>query len=251
LVRTLWLPPEARSGQRIRFPKEESHHLRHVLRLPPGSRIAILCAGHRLEVELCNEGLELWGDIRDEQPISVSSFQLDLAQSLPKGKKMDTVITMAAQVGISRLIPFHSSRCEVRLALADAEKKRSHWQKKAKEEAKLTCAWPLEVAPLTSWTDILARGKDYSLPLFFWENAERSLDLAMQQRLSPTSALVVIGPEGGFSPEEALSAEKQGFIIVSLGSRIYRSEIAGSIAAVLLLCRFGSLGKSSTQDEGR
>lgn len=251
MVRTLWLPPEARSGQRIRFPKEESHHLRHVLRITPGSRIAILCAGHRLEVELRNEGPELWGDIQDEQPISVSSFRLDLAQSLPKGKKMDTVVTLAAQVGIGRLIPFCSSRSEVHLALADAIRKRSHWQKKAEEEAKLTGAWPLEVAPLTSWPEILALGKDYSLPFFFWENAEQSLDLVIQQRLSPTNALVVIGPEGGFSPEEALYAEKQGFTVVSLGSRILRSEIAGFVAAVLLLSRFGSLGTSSAQDEGR
>ncbi|MEI6530135.1 MAG: RsmE family RNA methyltransferase [bacterium] len=251
MVRTLWLPPEARSGQRIRFPKEESHHLRHVLRIAPGSRIAILCAGHRLEVELRNEGPELWGDIQDEQPISVPSFRLDLAQSLPKGKKMDTVITMAAQVGIDRLIPFCSSRSEVHLAPADAIRRRSHWQKKAEEEAKLTGAWPLGVAPLVSWTEILALGKDYSLPFFFWENAEQSLDLVIQQRLSPTNALVVIGPEGGFAPEEALYAQKQGFTVVSLGSRIYRSEIAGFVAAVLLLSRFGSLGKSSAQDEGR
>ena len=251
MVRTLWLPPEARRGQRIRFPKEESHHLRHVLRLTTGSRIAILCAGHRLEVELRNEGPELWGDIQDEQPISVPTFCLDLAQSLPKGKKMDTVLTLAAQVGIRRLIPFCSSRSEVHLALADAIRRRSHWQKKAEEEAKLTGAWPLEVAPLTSWTEILTLGKDYSLPFFFWENAEQSLDLVIQQRSSPTNALVVIGPEGGFSPEEASNAEKQGFAIVSLGSRTLRSEIAGFVAAVLLLSRFGSLGKSSAQDEGR
>jgi 16S rRNA (uracil1498-N3)-methyltransferase len=251
LVRTLWLPPEARSGQQIRFPKEESHHLRHVLRIPSGSRIAILCAGHRLEVELRNEGPDLWGDILDEQPISIPSFRVDLAQSLPKGKKMDLVISLAAQVGISLLIPFCSSRSEVHLTPTDATKKRWHWQKKAKEEAKLTGAWPLEIAPLASWTEILALGKDYSLPLFFWENAEQSLDLAMQQRPSPTNALVVIGPEGGFSAEEALSAKKQGFVVVSLGSRIYRSEIAGFIPAVLLLSRFGSFGQSSTQDEER
>ncbi len=249
MVRTLWLPPEARSGQQVRFPKEESHHLRHVLRIAPGSRIAVLCAGHRLEVELRHDGRELWGDIRDEKPIPIPSFRLDLAQSLPKGKKMDAVITLAAQVGIGRIIPFCSSRSEVHLAPADAARRQLHWQKKAEEEAKLTGAWPLRVAPLASWTEISALGKNYSLPILFWENAEQSLDLVFQQNPSPTNALVMIGPEGGFSPEEALRAEKQGFVVASLGSRIYRSEIAGLVAAVLLLSRFGSLGKSSTGDE--
>jgi 16S rRNA (uracil1498-N3)-methyltransferase len=249
LVRTLWLPPEARRGQRIRFPKEESHHLRHVLRIAPGSRIAILCAGLRLEVELHQEGAELWGDIQGEQPIPVPGFRLDLAQSIPKGKKMDTVITMAAQVGIGRLIPFCSSRSEVHLAQVDALRKRSHWQKKAEEEAKLTGAWPLEVAALASWQEILTFGKDYAAPFFFWENAEQSLDLVLEESMSPTNALVVVGPEGGFSPEEASDAQKEGFMVVSLGTRIYRSEIAGFVAAVLLLSRFGSLGKSSTPDE--
>jgi 16S rRNA (uracil1498-N3)-methyltransferase len=249
LVRTLWLPPEARCGQQVRFPKEESHHLRHVLRIIPGSRIAVLCAGHRLEVELRQDGPELWGDIRDEKPIPIPSFRLDLAQSLPKGKKMDTVITLAAQVGIGRLIPFCSSRSEVHLAPADAARRQAHWQKKAEEEAKLTGAWPLQVAPLASWMEICALGKNYTLPILFWENAECSLDLVFQQEPSPTNALVMIGPEGGFSPEEALDARKQGFVVASLGSRIYRSEIAGLVAAVLLLSRFGSLGKSSAGDE--
>ncbi|MCX5971026.1 MAG: 16S rRNA (uracil(1498)-N(3))-methyltransferase [Coprothermobacterota bacterium] len=234
MARVFWLPTECLQTDGVFFPPEERHHLLHVLRKKAGERVAVLCGGQRLQVELILRGELLFGRILQTQPIQPPPFSLGLAQGLPKGRKMELVVTLAGQVGVQRLLPFHSLRSIPRLDSPEGQRKRERWQRLADEEAKVTGSPPLQVAPLSTLEEILHIST--SLRLFCWENAEQTLLDALEKAPTfPEAGILVIGPEGGFAPEEAQLAEQAGFQAVNLGERILRTEVAGFVAAVLIL----------------
>ncbi|MEI6509851.1 MAG: RsmE family RNA methyltransferase [bacterium] len=247
MARVFWLPAECLQPDRdalpraIFFPPEERHHLLHVLRKKAGEKVDVLCDGQRLQVELVFRGEQLLGRILQTQPIPPPPFSLDLAQGLPKGRKMEEVVVFAAQVGVQRLLPFHSLRSIPRLDDVERRRKRERWQRLADEEAKVTGSPPLQVVPLSPFEQILHQGPGAGLRLFCWENAERSLlDILEKTPAFPQAGILVIGPEGGFAPKEAQLAEQAGFQAVHLGERIIRTEVAGMLAAVLILERGGA-----------
>lgn len=253
MARVFWLPTECLQPDRdalprviepprvIFFPPEERHHLLHVLRKKAGDSVDVLCGGQRLQVELFLRGEALLGKILQTQAIQPPLFSLNLAQGLPKGRKMEQVVTLAGQVGVHRLLPFHSLRSIPRLDDAESKRKWERWQRLADEEAKVTGSPPLQVAPLSTLEEILHQGASAGLRLFCWENAERSLlDTLEITPTFPEAGILVIGPEGGFAPEEARLAEQSGFQAVHLGERILRTEVAGLVAAVLILERGGA-----------
>lgn len=247
MARVFWLPTECLQPDGVFFPPEERHHLLHVLRKKAGDRVAVLCDGQRLQVELILRGELLLGKILQTQPIQPPPFSLDLAQGLPKGRKMEQVVTLVAQVGVHRLLPFHSLRSIPRLDDAESRRKRERWQRLADEEAKVTGSPPLQVAPLSTLEEILHQGISAGLRLFCRENAERSLLDALEKAPTfPDVGILVIGPEGGFAPEEAQLAEQAGFQAVNLGERILRTEVAGLVAAVLILEHGGAFRLSSS-----
>jgi 16S rRNA (uracil1498-N3)-methyltransferase len=88
------------------------------------------------------------------------------------------------------------------------------------------------VAPILSFQQILALPAD--LKLFAYENVAdevTSFAQALASLKAGETCLIVIGPEGGFSPKEALQAKEAGFVFVSLGKRILRAETASLYAA--------------------
>ncbi|MEI6308467.1 MAG: 16S rRNA (uracil(1498)-N(3))-methyltransferase [bacterium] len=245
LPRAIELPGAKMLPRTIFFPPEERHHILHVLRKKAGDKVDVLCGSQRLQVELVFRGEQLLGKILQTQPIQPPPFSLDLAQGLPKGRKMEQVVTLAAQVGVHRLLPFHSLRSIPRLDSPEGRRKRERWQRLADEEAKVTGCPPLQVAPLSPLEEILQISA--GLRLFCWENAERSLLDALEKAPTfPDAGILVIGPEGGFAPEEAQLAESAGFQAVNLGERILRTEVAGLVAAVLILEHGGAFRLSSS-----
>jgi len=242
LAKSFWLPPECREGDFVVFPPEEAHHIINVLRMRSGDRVEVLCLNQRLVVELELERV-LKGKILSTQEIPAPVIALDLAQSIPRGKKIEDTIKLASQVGIRRIIPFHSLRSVSRLEGEKVLSKIGRWRKIAEQESQVTGQPPLKIELPLSFEEILSLKEGYDLRLFFWENGEESLKEALNEITGPQSALLVVGPEGGFAPEEAEKARHSGFQVVSLGKRILRTEIAGIIASVILLERWGGLGE--------
>lgn len=155
-----------------------------------------------------------------------------LYQGIPKGEKMDWVIQKAVELGVRRIVPVMMERSVVRLPQEkDRRKKQERWQKIAHEAAK-QCGrtrLPQVEIPL-SYQEALADSPE-GLRLLPYENEEQ---VSLQSRLRPLCASqsmcpisVLIGPEGGFSQEEVVFAEHAGFLRVTLGRRILRTETAG------------------------
>jgi 16S rRNA (uracil1498-N3)-methyltransferase len=225
---------------------QELQHLRRVLRLGAGDRITVFDdAGQEHEAVIRSIGSESAEieiiDSRDAQ--RESPLDLTLAVGLTKGYKMDFVVEKATELGVYRIIPFASVHAVAKLDAAKAERRAARWQKIALSAAK-QCgrARMPEVMPLCEFRDLLAWSRPNTLRLFFWEKAPpKSLLQVRDKRGDTGSVLIAIGPEGGFSAEEARAAAAHGFELVSLGLRILRAETAAVTAVSLAQFLWGDL----------
>lgn len=173
------------------------------------------------------------GTIVESHPsISEPSCKITLYQGLPKGDKMDTIIQKGVELGIYSIVPIMTERTIVRFkGPSDIDKKTTRWQRIAKEAAKQSkrAIIPYVKDPISFTEGIL---KQHELMIFFWEEERK---LSLNKLLTSTRTIedigIFIGPEGGFSMDEAESARKNGWHITTLGPRILRTETV-SIAVI-------------------
>ena len=214
---------------------DDSRHIARSLRMAVGDEINVsdgecgeyLCRLTRIRDEECECEIIERLDASSESPVFIT-----LCMAYPKGDKLETVIQKSVELGASRIIPFESSRCIKRPKAEKQEKQTARLQRIAEEAAK-QCGrsrLPSVCAPL-SYKEMLAEAKSAELSLLCYEN-ERATTIkeALKSANMPKSISVIVGSEGGFSPEEAAMAEDTGCRSVTLGSRILRCETAPDYA---------------------
>jgi 16S rRNA (uracil1498-N3)-methyltransferase len=224
-------------GQRGTIGGAEFEHLSRVLRLRPGDRVlafddggweheAIIHALHDDHVEL-----EI---LRSYQAERESPLVITLAVALTKGEKMDYVVEKATELGVHNIAPFTSRYTVPKFDERKAVQRAERWRKIALSAAKQCGRTVLPV---------ITERAPGAVKLLFWEKeAERTLKQIHAKEPQVTSVFVVIGPEGGFSDEEARAANDQGFLKVHLGRRILRAETAAVAAVSLVQYLWGDLG---------
>ena len=157
-----------------------------------------------------------------------------------KGDKFDTVVQKAVECGVTKIIPFITDRCVVRLDKKGASKKAERWQRIALEAAK-QCGRSIipEIGELMTFKEAIADASNADIPLFCYE-AERGYTLSSALADAPEhpAISIVIGSEGGFSIAEAEYAEARGMKSVGLGKRILRTETASSFVLACISYEF-------------
>jgi 16S rRNA (uracil1498-N3)-methyltransferase len=229
----------------------EAHHCSEVLRLELGERVVVFDG----------RGTEITGEI-----VKVSKGQvqlktlltskspplrcaLTLAQAIPKGKNMDLIVQKATELGVSRIVPLLSDRTVVHLDASEGEKKREKWQQVVIEAAK-QCGqnWLPQVDEPIAPKQFFAGFDRYEAPLIasLQDDAQsfRSvfMDFREQHGRRPVSALILIGPEGDFTPAEASLARSAGCIPVTLGPIVLRTETAAIYSLSVLAYELQGLG---------
>jgi 16S rRNA (uracil1498-N3)-methyltransferase len=156
---------------------------------------------------------------------------------------MDFVVEKATELGVRRMVPFASIHSVAKLDPAKAGKRLARWQRIALNAAKQCGRTRIpEVLPLCEFRDLVSQDWPDTLKLLFWEKEVRqSLRHVRVKRGDAESVLIAIGPEGGFSAEEAREAEAHGFEMISLGRRILRAETAAVTAVSLAQFLWGDL----------
>ncbi|MBD5655280.1 MAG: 16S rRNA (uracil(1498)-N(3))-methyltransferase [Candidatus Eremiobacteraeota bacterium] len=166
---------------------------------------------------------------------------LTLAQGIPKGQKMDFVVEKATELGVSRIVPFSSERT---VGDATREGKVERWRRIAKSAAQQSGRNDVtEIASPIDFATLLAGVSAYGRTLVPWELADAA---PLRDMLPPLlegigTLLVAIGPEGGFSAAEAAAAVDAGAKLISLGSRILRTETAGLVACSAVFYASGDM----------
>lgn len=245
-MRFFYVAPSAVDGARAVVEGAEAAHARHVLRLSRGSEVGLVdgCGFEYLAVidRVLPGRLEL--EMREKRPAAgIPSLRLGLAQGWLKEKKMDRLVRTLSELGAARFIPLSCARAVVRPAAGRSAFRRERWRRIAVEALKQCRRGNLlEVEEETSLERLLAVETDWEVRVLFWEEAATPLSAADLRGGEASSVLAVLGPEGGFSREEADAAAAAGFLVRRLGPRVLRADTAAAAAAAILQFLAGDLG---------
>ena len=221
---------------------EDVHHINHVLRLKTG---AVMEISDSAEWEYTVRISSVTGDgvrskILDKQKFSREpEIKITLFQCLPKQGKMENIIQKSVELGVSRIVPVISART-IAAGHGDFAKKAARWQKVACEAVKQCRRGVVpEVAgatPFSATVDAFGAG-GFDMAIFPYENEEKySIKDALRNiAVSPRTLAVAIGPEGGYSDEEAEALKAVGAKSVSLGKAVLRTETAGPAAIAMIM----------------
>jgi len=223
-VRVRLYVPEAEKGKEIAISKEQVRHLK-VLRLKEGEKIGIFDGkGHEYEAVYSEK---VSGKLHIEQAIAPRDepkIKITLATAVPKGARMDILVEKVSELGVISIVPIITSRSVVLPREAKVDRlRRIALEACAQSERSIvpTISEPVKFA------DLLDTVKNYN-HVYICHKTGEALAKAYD---ACYSILIIIGPEGDFTPAELEDAKEAGCTLVSLGPTILRTETAG-IAAV-------------------
>ena len=165
-----------------------------------------------------------------------SHLQIEVYQALPERERFELILQKLTELGVARIVPMETEHSST-LVARDAAQKKSHRWPDLIRRASRQC----RRAMLPQLTEVCA----FSAALHAAAAAELKLMLhagAAGWSLRPNSVALLIGPEGGFSATEVAAAQNVGFLPISLGPRILRTETAAIVAAALVQSYLGDLG---------
>ncbi len=217
------------------------NHIKNVLRMNVGEQFLVSCDGIS---DLCElESIEsdtIVAKIAEENyqntnlPISIHLFQ-----GLPKSDKLELIIQKAVELGVTSVTPVSMKRSIVKIDDKKKKSKTERWQAIAEAAAKQSKRTAIPtVHEVLSYKEMLNIANGLDLLLVPYECAEgmNATKDALNQIKSGMNIGIIIGPEGGFEESEIEAAINAGGKIISLGSRILRTETAAitSIAMCML-----------------
>lgn len=226
---------------------QELEHMRKVLRLRPGDPVVLFDDEgweHEGVIRSYTEEIGEVEILRSFKSERESSMEITLAQALGKGEKMDWIVEKATELGVRRIATFFSSRTVPKLDRERMERRQTRWQKIALSATKQCGRTQIpEILAVSDFANLIRQPWQCELKLFFWEGeSQRALTQIRDEQPRLNSLLLVIGPEGGFSPEEASEAMRHGFRAVRLGGRILRTETAALAALSIVQFLWGDMG---------
>ena len=235
---------EGADAGRLFVSGDDARHIARSMRMAVGEEITLctpdgiehLCRLVKIRDELCECSIVSSQASNCEPP-----YALTLFMAYPKGDKLETIIQKAVELGACRIVPFVSSRCIKRPDEKRSESRLDRLNKIAEEAAKQCgrATLPKVTLPI-SFEQMLSDAASHEFSLFCYEGR---CSVSIKQALNslgsaPKSICVVVGSEGGFSPEEAENAESAGLTAVNMGPRILRCETAPLYALTAISCRF-------------
>ncbi len=232
---------ESPEGDYAALPAEEAKHAAKVLRLKPGDEVCAMDgAGRRWRAEMAGEGRVR---LLEELSANECAARITVYEGLPKADKLDFIAQKLTELGAARLVPVKMERCVVKLDGKDGAKRRERLQKIAREAAK-QCrrGLPMDVSEPMDWRAVLTAMAAHDALLIPWEDARGTRLKDVFAELPAAKDIgIVIGPEGGMSPDEVDAMLQIGGRTVTLGPRILRTETAAVVSAALAMQLWGDL----------
>jgi 16S rRNA (uracil1498-N3)-methyltransferase len=246
-MRRFFVRPEDIGEQELHLRGDEANHLARVLRLGPGAQVVVFNGCGREYVARV-ERIETDGVVcqilhqTEAQP--TPAVTITLGQGLPRAEKFEWVIQKTTELGVSAIVPLITERVVPHISQHHVATKVNRWTKLAREACKQSGrATVPRLCPPIPLEAFYGSCQSSELKLVLWEGeGTRSLRTVLAVSEPVASVAVVVGPEGGLTPQEVAHGEAYGFFAVGLGKRIVRTETASLIAVTVLQYRFGDLG---------
>ena len=226
-------------GDQVDLTGSEAHHAATVLRLSVGEEVLV---ADRRGARVLTTAREVRGDLvqlrllaRDDEP--APALRLTLVQALAKDGRDEDAVEAATELGVDAVVPWQADRSIVRWKGPKAEKGLRKWSNVIERAAKQSRRgrWP-ELASLVTTGELaqLCRGEGVT-PFVLHEDATEPL--ASADLPSRGEIFLVVGPEGGISPQEVERLVAAGARPVRLGQQVLRASTAGPAAVAVLSAR--------------
>ena len=235
------IPSDTKAGSKIKIAGAEAKHAMSVRRLQVGEAISVSDGqGNKARgkvSQLSKDFLEL--DVESVESIERPKPQLILVQALAKGDRDEMAVQACTELGIQTVIPWQSERSVSIWKPEKQDKHRLRWQTIATEAAKQSLRpFIPEVEQVLATGELTERLKQFDLTLVL--DPTSSTPLTSVSLLGHQSIAIVVGPEGGISPEELGQFRSAGLSLVGLGSGILRTSTAGVAVVSYLQATLGN-----------
>ncbi len=224
--------PDTPVDGRLVLEGDEARHLARVRRVGLGECVELFDGrGSTHQGEVAALGRDRVELIVRESKVSerLGGWSLTLASAVPKGDRLDWLVEKATELGVARLIPLVTERSVVDPRSAKLDRLR-----RVVVEASKQCRrdWLMELDKPTPWASVVERSQD-QIRLIAHPGAPGIA--ASGLNLAGRSAILAIGPEGGFTEAEVEAARSRGWLAVGLGSTVLRIETAGLAGSATLM----------------
>ena len=225
----------------IKLPPDAHRHAVQVLRLKVGA-VVRLFNDVGLEVEASLHAVtkrESMATLLTAVPSdNESPLSLTLIQGISRGERMDYTLQKAVELGVNRIVPVITQRCNVQLSGQRADKKFGHWQGVIISACEQSgrCILP-KLDPIITFDEMIKEFSSGSRLIL-----EPTAVAGFKALPTQTDTKLLIGPEGGFNDLEVESAVNKGFQAIQFGPRILRTETAAVAALAVLQAMWGDLG---------
>ncbi|QDT91426.1 RsmE family RNA methyltransferase [Gimesia algae] len=212
----------------------EAHHLLHVLRMRTGDTVLVF-NGRGAEAEgviskTSRKTVEIQVTLRHAAPTS-SQVPLILATAVPKGDRFRWLVEKAAELGVTKLVPLLTERSSVDPGDNRLKKLQQTIVSAAKQSGQIQL---MELAEVQKWDTFLSEINQTECRLLIADPAGCGIDLFKLSEKPESPVVILIGPEGGFTPDELQSAQEKGAKSVRLSEGILRIETAAILFAGLI-----------------
>jgi 16S rRNA (uracil1498-N3)-methyltransferase len=241
-MRRFYAPPEQIAAGSVTLSPEETRHLRDVLRLRSGDEASVFDGAGReylckiSEVSKRSASLSVEREVPPASP--ESPLKITVAAAILPGEKFEIAVQKAVELGVYRLQPLYTVRCEVK---PGSGKRTERWAKIGVESAKQSGRARLmeisEPITLSAFFETEAQNPEPTSRIFFSEREGSGFS-----DIEPAPRVVaVFGPKGGWDDAELQMARDAGFSVITFGGRIMRAETAAIAMTAILQHRFGDL----------
>ncbi|MBK8305172.1 MAG: 16S rRNA (uracil(1498)-N(3))-methyltransferase [Chloracidobacterium sp.] len=218
---------------------DETRHLRDVLRLHVGDEVSVFDgAGNEFACTISEIGKkETMLSVKDEiEPSSPESpFAITIAATVLNGEKYDLIVQKSVELGVTKLIPLITIRCDVKQK--DAARRLERWRRIAMEATKQTGrAKLMEIIEPAAFEKLIDELDSENVVLFSERDGVDFSSITADKKIT-----ALYGPKGGWDDVELKMAAEHDINIVTLGGRILRAETAAIAITAILQHRFGDL----------
>jgi len=235
-MHSFFIEPGLLAGQEGFLDAEESAHAARVLRLRDGEEVRLIDGeGHAFFGVLTHvDAKQTAFSLTEEAPSRESCARVTVYQGLPKADKMEWITQKLTELGVCRIVPVEMRFCVAKAGKAGKDARLVRIAREAVKQCGRSACPKIEQA--MSFKNALADMAQRQLMLMPWESAEGlTLTKALLADPSARDIGILIGPEGGISPEEAAQAVGAGAKAVTLGERILRTETASITSAAVAI----------------